>query len=51
LTIGTPDELRHQLFSTVFEVRTTDPVEYADDIFSRIDGVQQWQCRDAAITC
>ncbi|HXU24618.1 MAG TPA: ABC transporter ATP-binding protein [Tepidiformaceae bacterium] len=44
LTIGSPDELRRQLFSTVIEVRTALPLESPELLFAPISGVLGWSC-------
>ena len=44
LTIGSPDELRRQLFSTVIEVRTALPLESPEQLFAPIGGVLEWSC-------
>jgi len=44
LTIGSPDQLRRQLFSTVIDVRTALPLDSPQLLFPAIDGVLDWSC-------
>lgn len=41
-TVGTPAELREQLFNTSLVVTTAEPVTGAEQLFTSIRGVESW---------
>lgn len=41
--IGRPDELRERLFTKSLEVRTRDPLQDAERVFSHLAGVEGWK--------
>ena len=41
-TVGQPDKLRHELFSTSLVVRTATPLDAPDHVFSPVGGVEGW---------
>ena len=42
-TIGTPDELRDQLFAKSLMVRTAAPLEHPDEVFAGLAAVESWR--------
>ena len=47
-TIGTPDELRDQLFARALTVRTLVPLPHPDNVFGGLPAVEGWQQRGPA---
>jgi ABC-2 type transport system ATP-binding protein len=47
-TIGTPDELRRQMFSSSIEVRTASPIADPDALFGPLPGVEGWRQQGGA---
>jgi ABC-2 type transport system ATP-binding protein len=47
-TVGTPDQLRRELFSASVEVRTARPLPDPSSIFGSIPGVSGWNAKDGA---
>jgi ABC-2 type transport system ATP-binding protein len=45
-TVGTPEELREELFKSALVVRTVTPLIRPEDVFSRIPGVEDWHSDD-----
>src|SRR5207248_4043162 len=41
--VGAPAELRHRLFTSALEVRTTAPLESPDALFRAVPGADGWQ--------
>src|SRR5947208_3455992 len=41
--VGAPAELRHRLFSSALEVRTTAPLENPDAVFRAVPGADAWR--------
>jgi ABC-2 type transport system ATP-binding protein len=42
-TIGRPDELRDRMFAKGLLVRTVAPLEAPEQVFGRLDGVEEWR--------
>jgi ABC-2 type transport system ATP-binding protein len=47
-TVGRPEELRGQLFSTALVVKTLVPLSAPDQLFAGIPGVENWRSEDPA---
>jgi ABC-2 type transport system ATP-binding protein len=45
-TVGRPEDLRRQLFTSALTVKTLEPLSHPDQLFARIPAVEGWRCED-----